>query len=129
MGVTVKGLSSLQAKLGKLDPITRAAMVRGVHKGGLKIEGDAKMIVPVLDGGLKGSIHTNTTSTATSATSSVGTNLEYAARIEFGFNDEDSLGRRYNNPAQPYLQPSLQKNKKIAQKLVLTEIRNALKGL
>jgi len=36
----------------------------------------------------------------------VGTNVEYAARIEFGFNDTDSLGRRYHQAPQPYLTPA-----------------------
>lgn len=36
----------------------------------------------------------------------VGTNKEYAARIEFGFNDTDSLGRRYHQAPQPYLVPA-----------------------
>jgi hypothetical protein len=32
----------------------------------------------------------------------VGTIMEYAARLEFGFNDVDSLGRRYQTAARPY---------------------------
>jgi len=40
----------------------------------------------------------------------VGTNLEYARRIEYGFNQADSLGRVYNQPARPYLRPAIDEN-------------------
>ena len=33
----------------------------------------------------------------------MGTNLEYARRIELGYIGRDSLGRNYNQPARSYL--------------------------
>lgn len=36
----------------------------------------------------------------------VGTDLAYAAREEYGFVGADSLGRVYNQPAHPYLEPA-----------------------
>lgn len=120
MGVTIKGISSLQAKLNKLTPLTSAAMSRGVMKAGLKVEGDAKLLSPVDTGSLRGSINTSGSSNASSATAIVGTNLEYAAYVEMGTS---------KSKAQPYLQPALQKNKKTATKIVMTEVRNAYKGL
>lgn len=36
----------------------------------------------------------------------VGTNLEYARRIEHGFVGKDSLGRSYNQAPKPYLHPA-----------------------
>lgn len=129
MGVTVHGLSSLQAKLKKLDPLTLDATRRGVYKAGLAVEDDAKNNVTVVTGELKGSISVYQDYMAQGLSVSVGTNKEYAARIEFGFNDTDSLGRTYNQAAKPYLQPALQRNKKKAQEIVTKEIRNAYKGL
>lgn len=120
MGVTIHGLSSLQAKFTKLDPVTYAAMSRGVQLAGLKVEGDAKNVVPVDTGALKGSITTGGSSSANSVTATVGSSLEYAPYVELGTS---------KNRAQPYLQPSLQRNKKTATKIVLDEIRNAYKGL
>lgn len=32
--------------------------------------------------------------------------VPYAARIEYGYNGTDSLGRTYHNAAQPYLTPA-----------------------
>ena len=120
MGVTIKGLAGLTAKLNKLDSVTRSAMSIGIKKAGLLVEGDAKMVVPVDTGSLRRSIHTEDSSNATSATATVGSSLEYAPYIELGTSKMS---------AQPFLQPSLEKNKKNATKIVLTEIRNAYRGL
>jgi hypothetical protein len=35
-----------------------------------------------------------------------GTNAPQARRLEFGFNDTDSLGRRYNQPPYPHVAPA-----------------------
>jgi phage gpG-like protein len=37
----------------------------------------------------------------------VGSNVVYAKRIEEGFHGTDSLGRRYDQPAYPFLRPAL----------------------
>lgn len=120
MGVTIKGIGSLQAKLTKLDPLTRAGMVAGVQKAGLKVEGDAKLMAPVDTGALRGSITTSGMSTASGAQASIGSSLEYAPYVELGTSKAS---------AQPYLQPALQKNKRTATNIVVSEIRKAYKGI
>ena len=47
----------------------------------------------------------------------VGTNVEYARRLELGFVGADSLGRIYNQLPRPYLRPALHKNEKKIAKL------------
>ena len=42
-----------------------------------------------------------------SAKVAIGTNLDYARRIEFGFSGMDALGRNYSQAAQPYLRPAM----------------------
>jgi hypothetical protein len=41
---------------------------------------------------------------------SVGTNVDYAARQEFGYTGPDKLGRTFNQPPRPYLRPALDSN-------------------
>lgn len=41
----------------------------------------------------------------------VGTDLEYAARVEFGFTGPDSLGRVYNQQPRAYLRPAFDENR------------------
>lgn len=120
MAVTVKGLSSLQAKLRKLDPLTSNAIASGVSKAGALVEGAAKMIVPVDTGHLRASISGKTEKTTGGATATVGTNVEYAAYVELGTSRQ---------AAEPYLHPALQKNKQKAKQLIISEIVKAHKGL
>lgn len=42
-----------------------------------------------------------------SPTASVGTNIVYARRHEFGFTGPDSLGRMISTPPRPFLAPAL----------------------
>jgi hypothetical protein len=44
--------------------------------------------------------------------------VPYAARLEFGFNAVDSLGRSYNNAAEPYAMPALISNEDKIMQLV-----------
>jgi HK97 gp10 family phage protein len=37
----------------------------------------------------------------------VGSAMEYARRLEFGFNDTDSKGRRFHQRPRPFLRPAL----------------------
>lgn len=120
MGVTIKGVSQLQAKLGKLDPLTKGALSRGVARALAKVEGDAKLITPVDTGHLRASLHVTGRSIPDGAQGEVSTTVEYAPYVEFGTSRQQ---------AQPYLHPALQKNKQTATKIILNEVRNAYKGL
>ncbi len=42
----------------------------------------------------------------------VFTNVEYAMRIEFGFRDTDSRGRKYNQRAYPFLHPAAESERR-----------------
>lgn len=120
MGVTIKNLGRLQAKLDKLDPVTRNALAQGVSLAGAKVEGDAKSASPVDTGALRRSISGRTEKTFDGAEATIGSSLEYAAYVELGTSRQR---------AQPYLKPALQKNKNAARKLIMTEIVKAHKGL
>jgi hypothetical protein len=51
-----------------------------------------------------------------SSTRPGGTNVEYARRIEYGFQGADSLGRNYSQAAQPYLRPAVDEDGRTAQR-------------
>ncbi len=53
------------------------------------------------------SMSVTTTLTPEGPTATAGTNAPQARRLEFGFNDTDSLGRRYNQPPYPHWGPAL----------------------
>ena len=78
-----------------------------LEKACLLVEGDAKRIVPVVTSRLRTSI----TNEVEETVGRVGTNVEYARRVELGFVGVDSLGRHYNQAPKPYLRPALEKNR------------------
>lgn len=74
----------------------------------VKVKNRARGRVPKVTRTLERSIHPdNLRSTGEVVTIDIGTDVEYARRIELGFAGTDSLGRTYNQSAKPYLRPAL----------------------
>ncbi|HTJ49442.1 MAG TPA: hypothetical protein VL443_08330 [Cyclobacteriaceae bacterium] len=55
----------------------------------------------------------------------IGSDSPYARRLELGFNGTDSLGRTYNNPAEPYLTPALDENSDLAMQEMMNAVTDA----
>jgi hypothetical protein len=69
----------------------------------LNIENGSKQRVPVLTGQLRRSIVTRMLG---ALSGEVGPSVAYGARIEFGFNGPDALGRVYHQAGRPYMVPA-----------------------
>lgn len=144
--VRIEGSESLTRKLRALgDAVSGRTLERAVVAGALIIQNAAKQRAPYRTGTLRRSIHIGgRTDLATDYQKApdvpdldpprvgahdvevyVGTNLEYARRIEYGFNGADSLGRVYNQAAQPYLRPAVDENSGAVQQ----EVADALLDL
>ena len=94
------------------------------------IENDAKRRAPYRTGTLRRSIHSEVSErTADSVSLAIGTNVEYAARIEFGFSGVDELGRRYNQPPMPYLRPAMDENVGRARREVVQAWKDVMRGV
>lgn len=106
--VTLKGEKELKEKLKQLAKAAQGStLLHAAQAGILPIQNEAIKLVAKKEGDLSRSIHTETLkSSNTYAEVATGTDKEYAARIEFGFMQADSLGRHYNQPAQPYMRPA-----------------------
>ncbi len=99
-----------------------------VSVGALPIEEEAKAIVVVDTGALRDSIHTEIeVLSPSSAMGKIGSGLPYAARIEFGFHGVDSLGRHYNQAAQPYLRPAMDSKAPAALQAMKEQTKSFLK--
>ena len=110
------GLDNLERKLTALAKALSKDEFLESAKDGMTIyvEGPAKRNAPVgksrpgyTGGRLRGSI----TSTIDEDKAITGTNVEYGPRVELGFNDTDSLGRKYNQAPKPYLRPAWDEGK------------------
>ncbi len=144
MSITVKvtGTREVIAALEKIGDAFDNKLEAAVLSGCLIVQNEAKRKCPYITGNLRSSIHTGgyggMSDLSRSETGSdiggksvkdrsvelqVGTNVVYARRVEYGFNQADRLGRVYHQKAQPYLRPALDENKK----KVVAEISSALK--
>ena len=79
MGVEIRGLGSLIAKLNILGGSADECMRKGIGKSMTVIEGDAKDLCPVDKGELRDSIHSETKQESGVIKGTCGTNKEYAA--------------------------------------------------
>jgi hypothetical protein len=61
----------------------------------------------VITGGYRNSWRAETRGLPHGAACTIGTDLPFGRRLEFGFTGTDSLGRNYNQPPFPHVQPAL----------------------
>ena len=142
MPVRIDGSESLMRKLSALAEAAQGQMLeRAMVAGALIVQNAAKQQSPFLTGTLRRSIHIGGHEElnpdgeggnvpepeidGASVAVYIGTDVEYARRIEYGFNGTDSLGRQYSQAARPYLRPAADEN----QAAVRTEVGEALREL
>ncbi|MFC5468414.1 HK97-gp10 family putative phage morphogenesis protein [Cohnella suwonensis] len=140
--MTIRNLNSLMRKLERLGG-DKTALINGIRKATMKVQGDAKLLAPVNDGQLRNSIKAETKEEGGNVVGRVFTNLEYAAYVEYGTGQrgedspsppkspEDIYHRQdwTGMPAQPYLYPAARENKETASKLVAKEIKKEIQKL
>jgi len=130
VALILTGDKELAAKFGKLSSSLRGqSLVRALEAGAMPIVNDAKQRAPYKTGNLRRSIHVgDQQSSGSTASVKVGTDVEYARRIELGFAGADSLGRVYNQPARPYLRPALDAKKGDAREEVADALRDLIRA-
>ena len=118
------------------------AVIRGLIKASLLVEGQAVLLAPVDKGGLRDSIGYKVDESELVAY--IGTNCEYAIYVEYGTGEfaENGNGRKggwvyktpngevhftYGMPPQPYLRPAFRQNQK-AIKDILADCLRELGG-
>ena len=104
---TIDGLPQLLEKLTRLGQVAQGqAMQRAATAGMELIVNAAKGNAPVDTGNLRRSLHVEPGDiTSTSASANGGTDVEYAAAVEFGTSTQS---------AQPYLRPAFDENRDAA---------------
>jgi len=142
--IDVQGDQELSRALSRAKDVFRAEHLQNaLLAGALLVMNDAKRTVARKTGTLARSLHVggygiglgeggghgpdtypyrNIGAGSDPLTVQVGTNVPYAARIEYGFVGKDVMGRRFRQPAQPYLRPAIRKN----EEAVVAEVRRVL---
>lgn len=125
--VVIEGGAELARKLAALgEAVAGEALAAAMRSGALLVENDAKRRAPYKTGTLRRSIHTEVEAGEGKAEASVGTDVIYAARLEFGFEGKDKLGREYHQPPRPYLRPALDENMDAAAQEIGEALRAAI---
>lgn len=128
--IRIEGGPNLAAKMARLEAaLTPERLEAAGIAGALKIVNAAKRNAPVVTSTLRRSIHIGGHTALTGALEGnakdlgkgemsaqrvnirIGTDLSYAARIEYGFTGRDSRGRNYDQPPKPYLRPAFDEHK------------------
>lgn len=115
--VQLRGVDTISLRTKALIAAAQYGMKAGVAEAALILEEEAKSLVPVDTGNLRDHIHSelieSTELRQVVAVTPVyeegneyGFDPAYARRIEYGFVGTDRLGRRYNQPPQPYMRPA-----------------------
>jgi len=91
----------------QIESNARNAVILGANA----YKNDVQAGAPYLTGTLRRSIHVSDPDRGTEVVAYVGTDLEYARRLEYGFIGSDALGRVFNQTARPYFRPPLEQNK------------------
>jgi hypothetical protein len=100
--------SSMQAVA---NAIMREGLDTAGEGAGLLVLNDAQRAAPVKTGTYRRSLGVTTERSGNARLSIyVGSDLPYSFRLEFGFVGVDSLGRHYNQAAQPHLRPAFDAN-------------------
>lgn len=128
--ITVKGDKELHAAFKRLSAALRGpALVTAAKAGILPIQNAAIRNAPYVSGNLSRSIHTEVVEEKDdSAFVTTGTDVDYAARVEFGFNDTDKLGRTYHQPAKPYMRPAYDDERENAVKETQDALRDIIEA-
>lgn len=143
--VKVQGLDRLLKKLDKLGGSIPQSTQKALLRGGAVFEAGAKEHCPVDTGHLRDSIHTEAQDTNTV---SVGTNLDYAAYVEYGtgpkgdpsvphttkefwrYQDADgNWHTSHGQPPQPFMRTAFAEGKDKAVEVVKDSIKEDVEEL
>lgn len=152
MGKSVVGLDSLLKKLDKLGGNVEETLFNSMQNQGELVKGEAKMLCPVDTGDLRKSIYKKTKRAKGKIISTIYTNSDHAAYVEFGTgrvgertNKNTNVSINYKQdkwlanipdvgprwiegqPAQPYLYPALKNNEEKIIENIKEDVRKAIR--
>ncbi|WIF95017.1 HK97-gp10 family putative phage morphogenesis protein [Caminicella sporogenes] len=139
--MSIQGLDRLLRKLNALGGNSKKALKRGISKAARLVQGDAKDLCQVDTGRLRNSIKSSVKEERGKIIGKVGTNVEYAAYVEFGTGQrgkaadieaKDKINLSYREDwagmkPQPYLYPALKQNEKKIKKIVKDELKKEIR--
>ena len=106
-----------------------AASHTGIQYGTHRASADGE--TPAVDTGVL--VHSISTWTEKQSrdeiTMGIGSGIIYAARLEFGFMEIDSLGRQYDQQPRPYMRPAVDNNVNEIEKAITVTLQREIEGM
>ncbi len=135
MGISISASATVNTQ-AVMNALSRAIKPAVLEAADLILQSE-KAYVPVDTGRLQESIHIEEIASgpfyyevsihpAELAPNPWGLDPAYARRIEYGFSGMDSLGRNYNQSAQPYVRPAWDAEKSNAESAIKDSLAGAL---
>ena len=127
--LNLEGTQELIKALDQLEKSIENELEAALMVAAQPIMNQVKSDAPYLTGTYRRSITTETTEKRKDrAVVTIGTNVPYAARLEYGYSDTDALGRRYNQPPNPHWRPAIESQKRNAREEFAAAIRDVLRA-
>lgn len=133
--VTARGFDSLSLGIKALQKPVQDALRDGVRSAAMILTQEAKDLVPVKTGRLQTAIHDEVVtdepekqerSVRPAYETGEGFDPPYARRIEMGFIGTDSIGRRYHQPAKPFMRPAFDSKQEEAKAEILDHLNSGI---
>lgn len=154
--ITIKGIEVVTTKLTKIA--NAKGVEEAINKATELVQGQAKALVPVNTGNLRGSIHPKVIKQGQTIKGKVYTNVSYAPYVEFGtgstgngsypYSGEVDVKLSYSSKeswvytpdggetfyrtsgqvAQPYMYPALKRNEKLIKQMISNAIHTDCKN-
>lgn len=106
------GAQELVARIEGMKNDSEQIITTALVYGATTVQQKAQRKAPKVTRTLSRSIQVGEPETdATRITVKIGTDVEYARRIELGFVGADSLGRMFDQAGKPYMQPALDESR------------------
>jgi len=133
------GIMGLVSKLNSLGGTAEGVLLKSIEYCGKFVEDDAKLNCPVDMGDLVQSIQHETKVVGDSIRSTIYTNSDHGAYVEFGTGqrgegtyENSKVSLAYNQdwvgmPAQPYLYPALKDNEAQLKAYIANQLREEIK--
>ena len=112
-------LSKMSRDLQKIGANVQKNEAAVVKLAANEYKNDVQAIIQYKTGTLRRSVHVEMTTEGLRQVALIGTDAPYARRLERGFIGKDSLGRVYNQAAQPRWRPAWDNNLPKYQRILL----------
>jgi hypothetical protein len=114
--------------LGKLAATVMKNETIAVRLAGQEYANDVKAIAPYKTGTYRRSIHVEMSTEGLHPVALIGTDVPYGRRLEFGFYDTDSLGRKYQQYPRPHWRPAWDANLQKYRDIMLSHLNGTQAG-